>query len=81
MAWTRTGSAQRDGINSRLDEIQAAILRVELRALDATNAARRELAERYRRGSGRKPYAVQAVEAGMEPVYHQFVIRCPDQAP
>lgn len=71
--------AQCDGINSRLDEIQAAILRVELRHLDATNRNRRELAEQYRRGLVGSPYAVQQVEPGMEPVYHQFVVRCPDR--
>ena len=71
--------AQCDGINSRLDEIQAAILRVELRALDATNAARRDLAEQYRRGLAGSDYAVQEIDPGMEAVYHQFVIRCPDR--
>ena len=35
------------GVNSRLDEIQAAILRVKLKRLDADNARRSEIAHRY----------------------------------
>ncbi len=35
------------GYNSRLDELQAAMLRVKLRALDAENARRKEIAARY----------------------------------
>ncbi len=38
------------GWNSRLDEIQAAVLRVKLRHLDADNAKRAALARRYREG-------------------------------
>ena len=42
------GHAHVEGHNSRLDEVQAAILRVRLRALDRRVAARREVARRYR---------------------------------
>jgi dTDP-4-amino-4,6-dideoxygalactose transaminase len=68
------------GLNSRLDEIQAAILRVKLKHLDRWIAERRAKADRYRDLFARRGLegAVQApVEPpGREHVYNQFVIRC-----
>lgn len=63
------------GMNSRLDPIQAAILRVKLRHLEEWNARRLALADCYSRcltGSG---VALPAETAGFESVYHLFVIR------
>jgi dTDP-4-amino-4,6-dideoxygalactose transaminase len=69
--------AQADGRNSRLDEMQAALLRVKLRYLDANLARRRQIAQRYRRG---------LCEAGVQlppdtdgHAYHQFVVRVRDR--
>ena len=64
------------GTNSRLDELQAAILRVKLQKLDAFNAARRDVARRYRE---RLEGVVELpVEHGRgRHVYHQFTITSP----
>ena len=66
--------SQVEGVNSRLDEMQAAILRVRLRALEAGNDARRKLAAIY---ADMLPAEVQKpVEApGCRHVYHLYVIQ------
>jgi dTDP-4-amino-4,6-dideoxygalactose transaminase len=63
------------GTNSRLDEIQAAVLRVFLRELDAWTLARREAAERYRELGLADACSVPVDEPGH--VYHLFVARSP----
>ncbi len=60
------------GRNSRLDEMQAAILRVKLRYLDAGNAARRAHAEYYRTSLASTPLILPPETPGH--VYHLFVI-------
>ena len=61
------------GYNSRLDELQAAALRVFLPRLDGWNAARREAAARYRELGLEELCELPADEPGH--VYHQFVVR------
>jgi dTDP-4-amino-4,6-dideoxygalactose transaminase len=65
------------GYNSRLDEVQAAALRIFLRELDRWTALRREAAERYRELGLGELVDVPADEPGH--VYHLFVCRSPDR--
>jgi dTDP-3-amino-3,4,6-trideoxy-alpha-D-glucose transaminase len=62
------------GVNSRLDEIQAAVLRARLAWLPAWTARRRALAARYRGALGADAVAPVA-EADAGHVYHLFVVR------
>jgi dTDP-4-amino-4,6-dideoxygalactose transaminase len=64
------------GYNSRLDELQAAILRVKLPYLDQWNAQRRRIAERYNELLEDLPDIATPIEAAYtEHVYHQYTIR------
>jgi dTDP-4-amino-4,6-dideoxygalactose transaminase len=64
------------GYNSRLDELQAAILRVKLPHLEAWNAGRRRVAETYGRMlDGHAGIKVPAVVEGH--VFHQYTVRVP----
>lgn len=66
------------GWNSRLDEIQAAILRVKLRHLDSWSAGRRQRAAQYDRLlAGIKGIVVPRVANDCQHVYHQYTIRVP----
>jgi dTDP-4-amino-4,6-dideoxygalactose transaminase len=64
-----------NGRNSRLDAIQAAVLRVKLRHLDDWNAARRRLAAYYAEHLADLPLRLPPERPGAECVYHQFVVR------
>jgi dTDP-4-amino-4,6-dideoxygalactose transaminase len=68
------------GYNSRLDELQAAFLRVKLPRLEADNARRRAVADRYLAAFADTALTLPLVEAHGVPVWHLFVIRCPDRA-
>jgi dTDP-4-amino-4,6-dideoxygalactose transaminase len=67
------------GINSRLDEVQAAILAVKLRHLDGGNAARQTIAARYDAALAGSPLVPPARRAGAEHVFHQYVVRSRDR--
>ena len=63
------------GVNSRLDELQAALLRVKLRRLDGDNRRRRAIAARYRRELTHPGLILPGVGDSNEPVWHVFVVR------
>jgi dTDP-4-amino-4,6-dideoxygalactose transaminase len=63
------------GYCSRLDEVQAAMLRVKLGQLDAWTEARRRLAARYRAGLSGLPLGLPAEDPRARHTYHQFVVR------
>ena len=64
------------GFNSRLDELQAALLRVKLKSLDDWNARRTDLAAHYRASlQGVPGLSLPAVPDGVDPVWHLFVVR------
>ncbi|GLQ95545.1 DegT/DnrJ/EryC1/StrS family aminotransferase [Dyella acidisoli] len=64
------------GINSRLDELQAALLRVKLKYLDEDIAKRRHVARRYREGISHPLIHLPAVADEARHVWHLFVVRC-----
>ena len=68
------------GRNSRLDEMQAAVLSVRLRRLTQENARRRVLAERYLEALADCKRIRRPVQApGHEPAWHLFVVRTADR--
>lgn len=78
------GRTQKDlfqiiGFNSRLDTIQAAILRVKLKHLEEWGEKRRKNAELYNKLLGGTSVAIPTVADYAEPVFHQYVIRVRDR--
>jgi dTDP-4-amino-4,6-dideoxygalactose transaminase len=63
------------GWNSRLDELQAALLRPRLAALDRGNARRRDIAARYLEGLARTGLDLPATGVANEHTWHLFVLR------
>ena len=64
------------GVNSRLDELQAALLAVKLPHLDADNARRRIIARRYREEINHREILLPQAEEEAAHIWHIFAIRC-----
>ena len=73
--WAERYVSHTEGWNSRLDELQAAILRVKLRYLDADNTSRRRIAARYGAELANTGLALPVTREGSEHVYHLYVVR------
>ncbi len=73
--WEQRYVSSISGVNSRLDEMQAAILRVKLRHLDEDNDKRRRIAGIYDEKLYKTSVIIPGVPRGMTHVYHQYVIR------
>lgn len=73
------------GINSRLDEIQAAVLSVKLKNLDADNQKRREIANYYMENINNSDIVLPHINSpssildSLNHVWHLFVIRCQER--
>ncbi|HVU99865.1 MAG TPA: DegT/DnrJ/EryC1/StrS family aminotransferase [Verrucomicrobiae bacterium] len=63
------------GYNSRLDELQAALLRVKLKKLDAWNQRRKETASYYQKSISAAGLALPFVPDWADPVWHLYVVR------
>jgi dTDP-4-amino-4,6-dideoxygalactose transaminase len=73
--WRQRYVSEISGRNSRLDELQAAVLRVKLKYLDAENSRRQTLANRYLQLLAGCDLTLPVVGAGVTPVWHQFTVR------
>ncbi len=77
--WAERYVSHIPGWNSRLDEVQAAILRVKLNYIDTDNAVRGRLAESYCEGLSGVSMVLPTAREGAMHVYHLFVIRVHDR--
>jgi dTDP-4-amino-4,6-dideoxygalactose transaminase len=73
--WHKHYISEEVGVNSRLDELQAAILRVKLGHLDSHNARRRVIASAYTAALADGPLAAPRIRDDAEAVFHLYVAR------
>jgi len=73
--WSRRDVSETEGRNSRMDELQAAILLAKLPFLDQDNARRREIARRYDAALASLPLRLLRARSGSTPAPHLYPIR------
>jgi dTDP-4-amino-4,6-dideoxygalactose transaminase len=77
--WNEARETEDVGVNSRLDPLQAAILGAKLPHLDADNARRAAIAQRYARRLADLPLTLPAEANSAGHVYHLYVLGCDDR--
>lgn len=73
--WRERYISESKGMNTRLDELQAAVLRVKLKHLDKENARRQEIARTYDSQLSATGLILPQVSGPASHVYHQYVVR------
>lgn len=67
------------GMNSRLDEMQAGLLRIKLQYLEELTEERKDICRRYLQNLDNKYILLPEIAEGVTTVWHQFVIRCAER--
>jgi dTDP-4-amino-4,6-dideoxygalactose transaminase len=78
--WDSSRSSQLQGFNSRLDEMQAAVLRVKLTHLDENNEKRAQIASVYDQSLDLDGVVLPKAMPHTTHVYHQYVLRCGERS-
>lgn len=74
--WDENRVTEEVGVNTRLDELQAAILNIKLKYLDQDNKSRRKIAEEYNKLLNGLKIVVPVERHESQHVYHQYVVKC-----
>ena len=74
--WDKDRVTEEVGVNSRLDELQAAILKIKLKHLDEDNKSRREIANQYNMLLDELELVLPVESPDTLHVYHQYVVTC-----
>jgi len=77
--WRERYISDETGFNTRLDEVQAAILRAKLPTLEAQNERRRAIARIYDELLGDTGFTIPRRRADARHAYHQYTLRVPDR--
>jgi len=75
--WNQSRVSHMDGVNSRMDEIHAAVLQIGLKYIDESNFQRKKIAELYDRNIDSSHIIKPTVPDNCVHVYHQYVVRVP----
>ena len=77
--WNQEKMVTEPGYNSRLDEVQAAILNVKIKYLDKDNNKRRTIAAYYNKHISNNKFIKPKIRKDTIPVYHLYVLQCEER--